>query len=187
MSGCSAFAWSFICLYTAMVAAPADSGSLVVFQGAYRRLCLYRPVAQAHGAQRAEHSFRLACQRVALGSRHERALPTSARRGYSYAPLAVPISLQRALSCPSSARSRLIGAADWRVRVPSVWAQIRESACCEPARAKRSLATGAARCAGDQGVPHVADAGVQVRSRFRNLRGSAAGLSLASDEIRLLQ
>jgi hypothetical protein len=37
MSGCSAFAWSFICLHTAMVAAPAHSGSLVVFQRAYRR------------------------------------------------------------------------------------------------------------------------------------------------------
>jgi hypothetical protein len=62
--------------------------------------------------------------------------------------------------------------------VTTLAAQIRETARREPARAKRSPATGAARCAGDQGVPHVADAGVQVKSRFRNLRGSAAGLSL---------
>ena len=67
-------------------------------------------------------------------------------------------------------------------------AQIRESARREPGRAKRSPATGAARCAGDQGVPQVADAGVQVRSRVSEIYAALPlACRLASDESRLRQ
>ena len=53
---------------------------------------------------------------------------------------------------------------------------------------KRSPATGAARCAGGQGVPQVADAGVQVRVPVSKIYATLPlACRLASDESRLLQ